>query len=133
MVASIRGGFAPSTPWSSPCSRGRVVAKALEPVYAELAPFGGPAELPGNVVAPVFVSAEELEMLEEPLKRGWTLPSVLDSWRMSPLATSSLKNHLFIDRSFVEVPNEHLRALFFEVMDSLKMEATRLVRFDEPT
>jgi hypothetical protein len=99
-------------------------------VYAELDPFGGGQDLPGIVAKPVFVCAEELEMLEVSLRTGWTMPEMLETWRRSPLAESSLKNHLFLDRRFEEQPNPYLLERFKEVTTALKSNAADLLRFD---
>ena len=107
-----------------------ILSLVVDPVYAELEPFGGGEDLLGTVAKPVFVSAEELEMLEVSLRSGWTMPEVLETWRRSPHAESSLKNHLFLDRRFEEQPNPYLLEMFKDVVSALKSNAAELIHFD---
>ena len=118
-----------------PWPRHHVIEVAVAPVWAELDPIGGPETLPGRVMPPVFVSAEELEMIEGSIQAGdFTLPVLLDDWQSSGFRASPLKNYLLLGRpGYVERENAHLLARFIEVAETLKDGATTLFRFrDEP-
>ena len=109
-----------------------IIWQLIAPDLLDLDPFGGP-ELDGQRIhRPIFVSAEELGMIEESIRSGdLDLPSLLRDWQSSAMAGSSLKNYLLLERGFQEELNSHLAAEYRRVIESLRLEVARLVRLDE--